>query len=72
MAVQPRRGTVGGPASVGNTGMRIKDLGHVGLLLVDQSLELGDLANLLEGQDGVLLVAIDSETGRIISTVLEA
>jgi len=72
MAVQPRRGTVGGPSSVGDTGMRIEDLGHVGLLLFDQSLEHGDLADLLEGHDGVLLVAIDGETGRIISTVLEA
>lgn len=52
--------------------MRVEDLGEIGLLLVDQALKLGDLAHLLEGEDAVLLVAIDSETGRVVATVLKA
>ena len=72
VAVQAGRGTVGGPSRVRNAGVRVEDLGEIGLLLVDQALELGDLAHLLEGKDGVLLVAIDGKTGRVVATVLEA
>jgi hypothetical protein len=49
----------------------VKDLGHVGLLLLDELLQLGDLANLLEGKDLVLLVAIDGNTGGVVAAVLE-
>jgi hypothetical protein len=59
MTVQPRGRTVGSPTGVSDTGMRIKNLGEVGLGFFDELLELGDLANLLECKDLVLLVAID-------------
>lgn len=72
VAVQARRRTVGSPAGVGNASVRVEDLVGVGLGLLDELLELGDLADLLEGKDLVLLVAVDSETGRIVATVLEA
>jgi hypothetical protein len=71
VAVQARRRTVGGPAGVGDTGVGVEDLGEVGLGLLDELLELGDLANLLEGEDLVLLVAVDSQAGGIVATVLE-
>jgi len=51
--------------------VRVKDLGEVGLGLLNQSLELGNLADLLEGKDLLLLVTIDGKTGRVVTTVLE-
>jgi len=71
VAVDPAGGTVGGPSGVCNTGVVVKDLGHVGRLGLDELLQLGDLANLLEGKDLVLLVAIDGNTGGVVATVLE-
>jgi len=71
VAVDSAGGTVGGPSGVCNTGVVVKDLGHVGLLLLDELLQLGDLANLLEGKDLVLLVAIDGNTGGVVAAVLE-
>jgi hypothetical protein len=49
----------------------VKDLGHVGLLLLDEGLQLGDLADLFEGEDLVLLVAIDGNTGGVVAAVFE-
>lgn len=49
-----------GPSCVGNTGVAVEDLCQVGLLLLDESLELGDLANLFERKNSVFLVAIHS------------
>jgi hypothetical protein len=57
---------------VGNTGVRVKDLLEIDLGLVDKLPQFGHLADLLEGQDLMLLVAVDGETGRVITTVLEA
>lgn len=51
------------PASVRNAGMAIKDFGHIWLLLCNEFLELGDLADLLEGKDFIFLVSINRETG---------
>ena len=62
---------MGSPPGVCDTGVRVKDLGEVGLGLLNQSLELGNLADLLEGKDLLLLVAIDGKTGRVVTTVLE-
>lgn len=59
VAVQPRRGTVSSPSGVSDTGMGIKDLGVIGLRFSDERLELGDLANFLEGKDFVLLITIN-------------
>lgn len=72
VAVGGRRRTVGSPTGVGNTGVGVEDLLEVDVRLVDELPQLGDLANLLEGLDLVLLVAIDGQTGGIIASVLEA
>ena len=60
MAVRRGGGAVGGPAGVGDAGVGIKDLLQVDIGLVDELLELGHLANLLEGHHLIPLVAIDS------------
>lgn len=61
---------MGGPSGVCNTGVRVEDLGLVELALLDELLEGGDLADLLDGKDLVLLVTIDGETGGVVATVL--
>jgi hypothetical protein len=71
MAVDGGRRAVGSPAGVCNAGVRVEDLLKIDVGLVDELLELGDLANLLEGKNLLLLVAIDGQTGRIVATVLE-
>ena len=71
MAVDPRRRAVGGPSGVFNAAVRVEALLKVDLLGADELLELGDLANLLEGKDLVLLVAIDGNTGGVVAAVLE-
>jgi hypothetical protein len=56
---------------VGNAAVRIEGLGQVELRLIYELLELCDLANLLEGINLLLLVAIDGETGRVVTAILE-
>jgi hypothetical protein len=51
--------------------VRVEDLVQVGLLLFDQLLQLGDLADLLERKDLVLLVTIHRQTGGVVATVLK-
>lgn len=70
MAVDTRWRTVGGPASVCNTGVRVKDLCEIWLLVLDELLELCDLAHLLVCEDLVLLVTVDGETGGVVTAVL--
>jgi len=70
MAVDPGRRAVGGPSGVGNTSVRVKDLVQVEVLLLDQLLQRGHLANLLDSKNLVLLIAIDGQTSRVVSTVL--
>lgn len=53
---------MGGPASVGNTAVCVKDLCEVGLLLVDELLQFGHLADLLVGKHFISLVSIDCQT----------
>lgn len=72
MTVDSGRRTVGGPSRVSNSGVVIEDLCEVWLLLLDQLLELGDLANLFEGEDLPLLVAIDGQACRVVASVFEA
>jgi hypothetical protein len=69
MTVEARRAAVGGPSGVCNARVGVEDLGQVGLLVVDELLERGDLADLLEGEDLVLLVAVDCQTRRVVATV---
>jgi hypothetical protein len=63
---------VGSPAGVCDTSVRIEDLGQIGLGLLNELLELDHLANLLVSKHLILLVSVDSETGRVIATVFEA
>lgn len=44
---------------------------RIWLLLLNQLLQLRDLADLLEGKDLILLVAIDGETGGVVAAVFE-
>lgn len=72
VAISLRRGSVGGPASVGDG-----NLLHEGLVDIDGGrgdllAETGYFANLLEKVDLTGLVAIDDETRRVVSTVLLA
>jgi len=50
----------------------IERLGQVDVGLVDELPELGYLADLLEGEHLLLLVAVDGEAGRVVAAVLEA
>lgn len=52
--------------------MRFEGLGHIGLAVGNELTELSDLANLLEGADFILLVAIHGHTGGVISTVFQS
>jgi len=56
---------------VSDAAVRVKHLVEVELVLIDQLLQLGHLADLLEREDLILIVAVDSETGGVIPTVLE-
>jgi hypothetical protein len=53
-----------------NAGVRVEDLGLVEVALLDELLERGDLADLLDREDLVLLVAVDGKAGRVVATVL--
>lgn len=70
VAVDARGRAVGSPSCVCDAGVRVEDLGLVELVLLDQLLEGGDLADLLDGKDLVLLVAVDGEAGRVVAAVL--
>jgi hypothetical protein len=71
MAVDSGGRAVSCPSGVRNTGVRVEDLGHVWLLLLDELLQLDDLSNLLESKDLILLVSIYSQTGTVITSVLQ-
>ena len=72
MAVEARRGAMSGPTGVGNAGMGIKDLGGVWVALGNELAQTDDLADLLEGEDLVLAIAVDSQAGGVVATVLES
>lgn len=63
---------MGSPAGVRDSGVRLEALGHVVFALLDEFLQFGYLANFLEGQDFILLVAIDGHTSGIIATVFQS
>lgn len=71
MAVDSGGRTVGCPSGVCNTGVRIENLGHIWLLLLDELLQLDDLSDLLVSEDLILLVSIDGQTGTVISSVFQ-
>jgi hypothetical protein len=72
MAVEAGRLAVSGPASVCNAGMRIKDLLHIDVALLNELTEFGHLADLLESKHLILLVAIDGHTSRVIAAVFKS
>jgi hypothetical protein len=55
---------------VGNTGVAVKDLVEVEVLLLDELLQRRDLADLLDCVDLVLLVTVNGKTGRVVTAVL--
>jgi hypothetical protein len=63
---------MGSPTSVRDTGVRLEGLGHVGFTLLNEFLELGNLAHFLEGKDFILLVAIHGHTGGVVATVFQS
>lgn len=71
VAVQPRWGAVGGPTGVGNSRVRIERFLQVHTGLADKFLELGNLADFFEGEDLILLVAVNGEPSRVITAVFE-
>jgi len=72
MAVDTRWWTVGRPSGVCDTCMRVEDLGEIWLLILDELLQFGNFANLLECKDLVLLVTIDCKTCGVISSIFQS
>jgi hypothetical protein len=56
---------------VSDAAVGVENLCEIGLFLVNQLAQLGNLADLLEGKDLLLLVAIDGKTGRVVTPVLK-
>ena len=50
-----------GPSGMCNASVRVEDLVQVWLLLFNELLELGDLADLFECEHFILLVSIDGK-----------
>ena len=71
VAIETGRRTVGRPSGVCNACVRIKDLGEIWLLVLNELLELCHLADLLESENLVLLVSIYGQTSRVVATVFE-
>lgn len=61
---------MGCPARVGNAGVAVEDLGLVELLLLDEFPQRRHLADLLDAEHLILLVAVDGEAGRVVAAVL--
>ncbi len=72
MAINARWWSMGGPSGVCNTCMGIEDLCEIWLLVLDELLQLCNLANLLECKHFILLVTVNSETGGVVSPILES
>ena len=70
MAVQSGRLAVCGPTSVRNTRVGVKGLCHVDAGASNELTELDHFAHLFECKDLILLVAVNSETSRVVSSVL--
>jgi len=69
MAVYAGWRSVSSPSSVSNGGVGVEDLVQVEVGLVDQLLQGGNLADLLDRIHLVLLVAVNGKTGGVIATV---
>jgi hypothetical protein len=51
--------------------MRIEDLVKIWGLILNEFLQLGNLADFLESKDLILLVTVDCQTGGVISSVFK-
>jgi hypothetical protein len=71
VAVDAGRGPMGGPPGVSDTAVGVESLVEVKLGLIDELLQFGHLADLLERKDLILLVTIDSETGGVVPAIFE-
>ena len=71
VAIHTRRRAMGRPSGVCDAGMRIEYLAQIGLGLLDELLQLGNLANFLVCKDFIFLVSINRDACRIIATVFE-
>lgn len=60
------------PASMGNAGMTVEDLVHVRLNLLDELIELRDLADFFESEDFILLVSFNGESCGVIASIFQA
>lgn len=60
MAIQTRRGAVSGPSCMCNAGVRVKDLGKIWVLILNEFLEFGNLADLFKCKDFILLISVNS------------
>ena len=60
------------PTGVSNASMGFKGLCEVGLLVFNEFLQLGNLANFFEGTNFIFLVTVDRKTGRVIATVFKS
>ena len=49
--------------------MRIKDLGQIWLLFLDELLEFGNFANLFECKHFIFFVPVDGKTSRVLEEV---
>jgi hypothetical protein len=63
---------MGGPSGVCNTCVRIEDLCEIWLLVLDELLQLCNLANLLERKHFILLVTIHCKTCGVVSSIFES
>jgi hypothetical protein len=52
---------MGGPSSVCNASMRVKDFGKVWFLLFNQCLQLGNFPHLFKGKDLIFLVTVNRQ-----------
>lgn len=71
MAVISRRLTVSSPSSVCNTAVRFKGFGHINAGVVNEFPKLDNLAHLFECEDFISLVTVNSQTGGVVTSVLE-
>ncbi len=63
---------MGSPSGVRNTCVGIEDFCEIWLLVLDELLQLCNLANLLERKHFILLVTVNGEACGVVSSILES
>ena len=72
MAVDDRGRTVGGPSRVCDRDLRVENLGSVYVRGGDTLAKAGNLADFLEKKHLARSIAVDTDAGRVVTTVLLA